>query len=330
MRPGGFAMNAKLVLEYAMFTNIGLAIAGFVIMYRKGYLKKYWALSSFLLLIAVSDALLTAMLFFRKDLGLTKELAYDLYCTTSWVASGLQYALILLMIYGVFANAMKPMKGLHRIGGVLFRWVSGVSILVVLGITTGPHLGGGAYLITISAEIQEAISILTLCLLLFVCLAIRPLGLTFRSHIFGVSLGLGIFATGSLIESVWCTSVPHHNPYASLYAFGAIVSCAVLLTWGTYFAMPEPERKMVLLPTTSPYFLWNSISEALGDQPGYVAVAGFKPDMLAPTEMAMLKVSSRRAAARAAKEQFAAEEEFEMRKPVMSERPAVQAYASMQ
>jgi hypothetical protein len=323
-------MNAKLLLEYAMFTNVALAMAGFVVMFRKGYLAKYWALCSFLLLIAVSNGVLTTILFFRKDIGLGKESAWNVYCATSWISSGLQYALILLMIYGVFAHAMKPMKGLHRIGGVLFRWVFGVSVVVSLAISTGPHLGGGAYLMIISTQLQEGISILTLCLLLFVCLAIRPLGLTYRSHIFGVSLGLGIFATGALIESFWYRTATSTTPYSPLYAFGAIVSCAVLLTWGTYFAMPEPERKMVLLPTTSPYFLWNSISEALGDQPGYVAVAGFKPDMLAPTEMAMLKVSSRRAAARAAKEQFAAEEEFEMRKPVMSERPAVQAYASMQ
>jgi hypothetical protein len=56
--------------------------------------------------------------------------------------------------------------------------------------------------------------------------------------------------------------------------------------------MPEPVRQMVLLPTTSPYFLWNSISEALGDSPGNVVIAGFKPDMLAPAELAVLSGAS--------------------------------------
>jgi hypothetical protein len=49
---------------------------------------------------------------------------------------------------------------------------------------------------------------------------------------------------------------------------------------------------MVLLPTTSPYFLWNRISEALGDQPGHVAVSGFKPEMLHPTELMVLTAQS--------------------------------------
>jgi hypothetical protein len=50
---------------------------------------------------------------------------------------------------------------------------------------------------------------------------------------------------------------------------------------------------MILLPTTSPFFLWNRISEALGDEPGFVAVAGFKPDMLAPAELVAFTAGSK-------------------------------------
>ena len=45
---------------------------------------------------------------------------------------------------------------------------------------------------------------------------------------------------------------------------------------------------MILLPTTSPFFTWNRTSEALGDEPGYVAIAGFKPQMLAAAELKVL------------------------------------------
>ena len=41
------------------------------------------------------------------------------------------------------------------------------------------------------SQMQRTQSILILCLLLFVCFAIRPMGLSYRSRIFGVSLGLG-------------------------------------------------------------------------------------------------------------------------------------------
>ena len=42
---------------------------------------------------------------------------------------------------------------------------------------------------------------------------------------------------------------------------------------------------MITLPTTSPFFFWNRIAEALGDAPGEVAVAGITPDMFAPAEL---------------------------------------------
>jgi hypothetical protein len=142
-----------------------------------------------------------------------------------------------------------------------------------------------------------------LCLLLFVCFSVKPLGLTFRSHIFGVSLGLGIYATTQLVEAAWLATTQAQSIYSPVYLFTSIGCCASYLVWGAYFAMPEPKRGMVLLPTTSPYFLWNRISEALGDNPGQVAVAGFKPEMLHPTELMVLTEQSK--AAKQAKEDSA-------------------------
>jgi hypothetical protein len=52
---------------------------------------------------------------------------------------------------------------------------------------------------------------------------------------------------------------------------------------------------MILLPTTSPFFTWNRISEALGDEPGYVAIAGFKPQMLAAAELKVLSSTAHKA-----------------------------------
>jgi hypothetical protein len=152
---------------------------------------------------------------------------------------------------------------------------------------------------------------LILCLLLFVCFSTRYLGLTYRSHIFGVSLGLGVFATVSLIESAW-TSAGAPTVYSPVFVFSALGSCAALLTWGTYFALPQPERKMILLPTTSPFFLWNRISEALGDEPGFVAIAGFKPEMLAPAELTAFTAGSKRAHEREIEQERAARAEREV------------------
>jgi hypothetical protein len=264
-------------------------------MARKSLLLKFYALTAFMVVFAANNAISVVTLFFRKQLGISKVLDYEIYCTSSWVCYALEYALMLFIIYGVFRQAMKPLEGLHRAGKIVFRWVAGVSVALVLGMSaTAPHAANVSYISGITAQIQQGTSVLTLCLLLFVCLSTRYLGLTYRSHIFGVSLGLGMWATVSLVQTAFYSTVAAKDLYSPVYVFSAFGSLAALSIWATYFAMPEPARQMILLPTTSPYFLWNSISEALGDEPGFVAIAGFTPDMLAPAEMAMLTESSKR------------------------------------
>jgi hypothetical protein len=124
-------------------------------------------------------------------------------------------------------------------------------------------------------------------------------------------MGLGIFATATLVQSAWFATSGAQSVYSPIYLFATLGSCAAMLTWGGYFAMPEPERKMILLPTTSPFFLWNRISEALGDAPGFVAIAGFKPDMLAPAELTAFTAGSKRAREREIEQERAARAEHD-------------------
>ena len=51
---------------------------------------------------------------------------------------------------------------------------------------------------------------------------------------------------------------------------------------------------MIILPTTSPFLRWNQISQALGDNPGYVAIAGVPPEMFADAEIEVMKRASRK------------------------------------
>jgi len=141
----------------------------------------------------------------------------------------------------------------------------------------------------VAERLQQGTSVLLLCMLVFVCFATRYLGLTYRSRIFGILLGLGIFSACTLVESAWLATKGTQTVFAPVFLVSAFGFLACLVVWSGYLLAPEPERKLVLLPTTSPYFFWNQVSEALGDDPGHVVVSGFTPDMLAPGEIQMLK-----------------------------------------
>lgn len=313
-------MDTKILLEYSIFANLIIGIGVLAVMSRKRLVRQFGFLAAFLVANTLECAISISILFFRKDLGISKVVAYEIYLVSHWALMFIEYGLMVMIIYSVFRQAMKPLEGLHRAGKIVFRWVGGVALALSIGIALGPHATGSIYVATLAGQAQQGISVLILCLLLFVCFSTRYLGLTYRSHIFGISLGLGVYATVSLVESAWISNSIGQTVYSPVFAFAALGACAGMLVWGTYFAMPEPERKMILLPTTSPFFLWNRISEALGDEPGFVAIAGFKPEMLAPAELAAFTAGSRRAR----------EREIEAERTARAEREAEVAQAAQQ
>jgi hypothetical protein len=173
---------------------------------------------------------------------------------------------------------------------LVFRWVAAISVAVAIGVAVTPHLSGIKFMVAMITQLQQTSSILTLCLLLFVCFAIRPMGLSLRSRIFGVSLGLGILATVNLVNSAWIAHNP--NMYSLFSVVNGLAVGLTLLTWSAYFAFPETKRRIIVLPTTSPFLRWNQISMALGDDPGFVAVGGIPPELFAPAELEVMRRAS--------------------------------------
>src|SRR5271168_3954302 len=157
--------------------------------------------------------------------GIELHLAYQIYFYVYWTSFALEAILSLLVIFGIFKMAMAPLKGLQTLGMLVFRWVAAISVAVAIGVAVSPHQSGIHFMTAMITQLQKTSSILTLCLLLFVCFAIRPMGLSYRSRIFGVSLGLGFLATINLVNSAWIAHL------ASIYSvFSVVNGLAVGLT----------------------------------------------------------------------------------------------------
>lgn len=287
-------MTPKLLLEVTMFAECILSLIALAFMLRKKVLGKFAFLTAFLAIFATDAAFCGALLFFRARLGLGVQQAYNLYFYGYWLFTLAEHGLLLCVIYQIFREAMTPFKGLQRVGTFIFKWAVVASMLLGVAAALAPGRVSTTRLYAVTGQFEQGISILTICLLVFVCFAIRPLGMTYRSYLFGISLGLGVIGTANLVESASFAFSSQRSVYSPIYLIGTIGGLVALSVWATYFVMPEPERKMVLLPTTSPYFHWNQISEALGDDPGMVVVSGFTPDVLAPAERLVLGAAARR------------------------------------
>jgi hypothetical protein len=243
-----------------------------------------------LLCVRLSCSVICLPLLYFCGRGIEKHLAYQMYFYVYWISYALEAILSLLVIYSIFKLAMAPLKGLQTLGMLVFRWVAAISVAVAIGVAVTPHLNGIKFMVAMITQLQQTSSILTLCLLLFVCFAIRPMGLSFRSRIFGISLGLGFLATTSLVNSAWLAR--YGNMYSTISLINGLAVGLTLLIWSAYFAFPEPKRRIITLPTTSPFLRWNQISLALGDDPGYVAVGGIPPELFAPAEIEVMRRAS--------------------------------------
>jgi hypothetical protein len=243
-----------------------------------------------LLTVRLACSVICLPVIYLSSRGFEQHLAYRIYFYVYWTSYALEAILSLLVIYSIFKLAMAPLKGLQTLGMLVFRWVAAISVAVAIGVAVTPHLTGIKFLVAIVTQLQQTSSILTLCLLLFVGFAIRPMGLSFRSRIFGISLGMGFMATINLVDAAWISHNAHM--YSALNLVNGVADCIALLAWSAYFAFPEPKRRIIVLPTTSPFLRWNQISMALGDDPGYVAIGGIPPDVFAPAELEVMRRAS--------------------------------------
>ncbi len=258
---------------------------------------EYWPLGAFLATRFLSDTILIPLFRISQvrvngHFTAIGHSAYVAYFYIYWISFAIESILSLIVVYSIFRLAMAPLKGLQQLGMLVFRWAASISVVVALGSAFAPNMTGARYLIAAISQLQRTQSILTLCLLVFVCFAIIPMGLNYGSRIFGISLGLGIMATNDLVQSAWLTFHPHM--YQAYNLINGVVIVLVLATWTAYFALPEPKRRIIVLPTTSPFLRWNQISQVLGDNPGFVAVGGLPPELLAPAELEVMQRASRK------------------------------------
>jgi hypothetical protein len=259
------------------------------ILLRSGVAGKFSFLAG-LLAVKTAASAISLILWHMTGHAIAPILGYKIYFYVYWSSYAIEAVLSLLVIYSIFNLAMAPLKGLQTLGMLVFRWVTAISIAVAIGVALSPHTSGTKFIISMVTQLQQTSSILTLCLLLFVCFAIRPMGLSYKSRIFGVSFGLGFLATTDLVRSAWLMHFSNVN--STINVINGLAICLTLCVWSVYFAYPEPKRKFIVLPTTSPFLRWNQISMALGDEPGYVAVGSVSPELFAPAELEVMRRAS--------------------------------------
>jgi hypothetical protein len=150
------------------------------------------------------------------------------------------------VLHEIFANIFRNYAGLHRFGTPLFRWltVGLLSVAFVLAAFTGAYADQLMFVVHL---FDRTASILQCGLLVGLFLFSSHLGLSWRSHVFGIALGLGIIASANLAASA-IRSQTGATYYVALNYLVMVVYHFSVLLWIFYLFAPERSYSPTALP----------------------------------------------------------------------------------
>ena len=238
-------------------------VLALVVLLRSREQRRFPALFAYIALRLSSTVLLHALLQL-EHLGVSGATAYAWYFYTYWITYVAGAVVVFFVIQEMFQSSMAPFPGLKWLGTISFRWVACISFVAASATFFSPGEKGHRFLLGFVAQVMRCESLFILSLLLFFLLAAGKLGLSYRSRVFGISVGFGVMAAADLVVSA--TFFHHAGSFmgssTSIVFTGA--SVVTLLIWSAYFVQPEPARRIATLNPGSSLARWNEIATTLG------------------------------------------------------------------
>jgi hypothetical protein len=167
------------------------------------------------------------------------------YWQAHWIGSIGSIVLRFGLIWEIFSHVFRPYPALWEVGKILFRWAAIILLLVGVAVAVYSPSPQGLWVLSGVFVVDRTISIVQCGLLLFLFSFSSYFGLSWRSYIFGIAAGLGIFATVQLAaSSIWIQSSPFSQNDAFTFVTMATFHCCVLI-WLFYLVSKEPARRPV-------------------------------------------------------------------------------------
>lgn len=179
-----------------------------------------------------------------------------LYFYVFWVCEAVTILCGLAVVYEIFTALFSPHPALRRLARTVFR--GAVLVLIVLGVIVvyaqaqaeRANIGSGVMVVA------EATRIVEVGLLMFLFLFSSAFGLHWREHVFGIALGLGIFAAMDL-TNVTLRSQFGVGSADALNLVRTLTFNVSLLLWSIYLFSPERVSKSDEVPKTAQLEQWN-------------------------------------------------------------------------
>jgi hypothetical protein len=255
-----------VLIEYMVKAAISTMLI--LLFWRRRLDRRFPAMGTYLVL----HALLVPVTVYLSWRGMQPDYNTTLIPTFSLILSGAIYIADAVLLYfvctEVFRSVLAPYSGLLKVGVVVFRWVALVSGLlgissISFGLTSLASLSHWAQIVPgIIFGLTRSVSILELCLLIFLCLSMNMLHLSVGDTAFGICLGFGMLSASEFVQALLDTLLP--TQIGTVHFVGEVLTLLVMGIWAIYFALPERVRKTATVPVNSTIYRWNEIASALG------------------------------------------------------------------
>jgi hypothetical protein len=178
------------------------------------------------------------------------------YFYTYWACEAISTILGFAIVYEIFTALFSTHLALRRLASTVFG--GAMVLLIVLGVIVvyaQPQADrtslGSAVMV-----VAEASRIVELGLLMFLFIFSTAFGLHWRAHVFGIALGLGIFAAADLVN-VTLRSYFGNGATDILNLARVSTFCLSVLMWTVYLSAPERAGSTGEVPERAQLEQWN-------------------------------------------------------------------------
>jgi hypothetical protein len=177
------------------------------------------------------------------------------YFYVYWICEAISTMLGLAVVCEIFTALFLPHPALRKLARTIFRF--GAFVLLALGaLVIYTHSSKEANIGSAVMVVAEATRIVEVGLFMFLFLFSSAFGLHWRENVFGIALGLGIFAAVDLINvtvrSQFGSGVADILNLVRMVAFNLSV-----LLWTVYLLAAEPAMSSVEVPKRAQLEQWN-------------------------------------------------------------------------
>jgi hypothetical protein len=177
------------------------------------------------------------------------------YYYTFWICDAIGIILGLGVVREIFTNVFSPHPALRKLATIIFRVAVVLLVILAGGVIYAQSgnargIGNGVLLAAEAARVVE------LGLTMFLFLSSTAFGLHWRQNVFGMALGLGLFAAVELIADTMIGHVSSATAQAFNLGHG-ISFCISLLIWLGYLLVPERATSSAEMPKQAQLEQWN-------------------------------------------------------------------------